>query len=395
MAIALLIANLHVAVFYVFFIFFLPYIAEYLIIRIREAHLIHKIYVHDLNDKIRRLSKKQGKEEKIKKLEEKLKKSDETFARFNEVQDRREKNPYKIKLVKRDAAKWLILIAVLCFAMGLLTPIGDEPYTHIFKLMAGNTTDSISEHQPLVLFGNNEAILVLVFILGILMFTDIKITLKDFFMLGGLIFLTFMSRRQMSLLVIVGVMSFTKLVADFIDKYDKDGTEEFSKLMLTWKGEILTIVIIVLVSYCYFKPKMDDEYIQKDTYPVDASNFILEEAEKGNIDLSTMKIFNDYNYGSYLLFRGIPVFIDSRADLYSPEFNEGCDIFSDYLDIANISTWYEDKFNEYGITHVITYQGAKLNLLLPRDENYKEIYSDDYFVLYERVKVDTRSNEER
>lgn len=184
MVIAWLIANLHVAVFYVFIIFFLPYIAEYLIIKIREAHLVHKIYVHDLNDKIKRLSKKQGKEEKIKKLEEKLKKADETFARFNEVQDKREKNPYKIKLVRRDAAKWLILIAVLCFAMGLLTPLGDEPYTHIFKLMSGNTTASISEHQPLVLFGNNGTILVLVLILGLLMFTDTKITLKDFFMLG-------------------------------------------------------------------------------------------------------------------------------------------------------------------------------------------------------------------
>lgn len=34
-----------------------------------------------------------------------------------------------------------------------------------------------------------------------------------------------------------------------------------------------------------------------------------------------MKIYNEYNYGSYLLFRGIPVFVDSRADLYTPQFN--------------------------------------------------------------------------
>lgn len=34
-----------------------------------------------------------------------------------------------------------------------------------------------------------------------------------------------------------------------------------------------------------------------------------------------MKLFNEYNYGSYLLYKGVPVFIDSRADLYAPEFN--------------------------------------------------------------------------
>ena len=37
--------------------------------------------------------------------------------------------------------------------------------------------------------------------------------------------------------------------------------------------------------------------------------------------MSSMRLFNEYNYGSYLLYEGIPVFIDSRADLYAPEFN--------------------------------------------------------------------------
>ena len=40
-----------------------------------------------------------------------------------------------------------------------------------------------------------------------------------------------------------------------------------------------------------------------------------------NLDVKNIKLFNEYNYGSYLLYKGIPVFIDSRADLYAPEFN--------------------------------------------------------------------------
>lgn len=107
-----------------------------------------------------------------------------------------------------------------------------------------------------------------------------------------------------------------------------------------------------------------------------------------------MRTYNDYNYGSYLLYRGIPVFIDSRADLYSPEFNEGCDIFSDYMNISSISTYYENKFNEYKITHVIVYKNSKLNMLISRDDNYKELYKDKNFVFYERLNIDTSSNEE-
>jgi hypothetical protein len=85
-----------------------------------------------------------------------------------------------------------------------------------------------------------------------------------------------------------------------------------------------------------------------------------------------------------LLYQGIPVFIDSRADLYSPEFNEGVDVFSDFLDISNIGLYYEEKFEEYDITHVMMYKNAKLNLFISRDLNYTKIYEDEYFVIYER-----------
>ena len=107
-----------------------------------------------------------------------------------------------------------------------------------------------------------------------------------------------------------------------------------------------------------------------------------------------MRIFNEYNYGSYLLYRGIPVFIDSRADLYTPEFNgtkdeegeyEGRDIFTDYINTTNISRYYENTFKEYDITHVLIRKNTKLNMLLSRDkEHYKELYSDDNFIFYER-----------
>ena len=88
-------------------------------------------------------------------------------------------------------------------------------------------------------------------------------------------------------------------------------------------------------SYYEAKDKFDDNYIDETAYPVQACDYII-----NNIDLGKARFYNEYNYGSYMLFRGIPVFIDSRADLYSPEFNgekneegeyDGRDIFSDYI----------------------------------------------------------------
>lgn len=393
MIIAALIANFHAAVFYVFFIFFLPYIAEYIVVCLRDSNFIYKFRIKSIKKKIEKYVKKEKPTEKVENLQNKLLVIEEKFEKYKTNARRREENPYKIKLVKRDAVKWLILVAVLCFAMGLLTPIGDEPYTHIIKLMSGDTTNSIAEHQPLVLKGHKGAITVLVLLLALLIFTDTKITLKDLFMISGLLILTFMARRQFSLLVSIGIFSFTKLLCDFVDKYDKNGTKEFTDLIISWQGKVITIVLIALISFCMYKDKMDDEYISTSSYPVSAADFILSEAEKENINLETMKLYNDYNYGSYLLFREIPVFIDSRADLYSPEFNDGCNIFDDYMTISSIGKYYEDGFNDYGITHVILYKNSKLNMFLSRDDNYKELYSDDNFIFYERLSANAESAE--
>jgi len=66
-------------------------------------------------------------------------------------------------------------------------------------------------------------------------------------------------------------------------------------------------------------------------------------------------LYNEYNYGSYILYQGVPVFIDSRADLYTPEFNgdKDKDIFTDALQIANVSKYYEDGFEKYDFTHLL------------------------------------------
>ena len=172
-------------------------------------------------------------------------------------------------------------------------------------------------------------------------------------------------------------------------KYDKDGTKKIMQGMTSLLGKVFTILLVILVSFMIYKGKMGDKFVNEKTYPVEAANYILE-----NLDLENMHLFNEYNYGSYLLYRGIPVFIDSRADLYAPEFNgtknkdgkyEGRDIFTDYINTSNGSKYYEDTFEKYDVTHVILRKNTKLKMLLSKDKNYNEIYQDDNFIIYERL----------
>ena len=383
--ISTLIANLHVATWPFFFILFLPYIAEYIISVVSDIVIYKKTKKLVIKHKMK-VAQKNNNIERIKELQIKLNELEEKNEKIKQKRKDTNKNSYKILLNKNDNVKFLIIVMVICAFTGLLTPTGDTPYTYLYKTMKGNTTENISEHQPLTLINNTEAICTLVILLAILTFTKTKIKLSDLFFVGGLCYLMFSSRRQFSMLVLIGSVVLGRLIVDMITRYSKNGLKDVDDVVKNNLVLVLLTILMGIFSYNSIKPVLDDKFVSEKSYPVSACDFILE-----NIDLSTAKFYNEYNYGSYMLFSGIPVFIDSRADLYAPEFsgNKDEDIFSDFINTSSISKYYEDTFEKYNITHVILGKKSKTNLIINKshDENYKEIYSDDNFVIYERLNA--------
>lgn len=383
--ISTLIANLHVATWPFFFILFLPYVAEYIISVVSDIVIYKKTKKLVIKHKMK-VAQKNNNIERIKELQIKLNELEEKNEKIKQKRKDTNKNSYKILLNKNDNVKFLIIVMVICAFTGLLSPTGDTPYTYLYKTMKGNTTENISEHQPLTLINNTEAICTLVILISILTFTKTKIKLSDLFFVGGLCYLMFTSRRQFSMLVLIGSVVLGRLVVDMITRYSKNGLKDVDDVVKNNLVLVLLTILMAIFSYNSIKPVLDDKFVSEKSYPVSACDFILE-----NIDLGTAKFYNEYNYGSYMLFRGIPVFIDSRADLYAPEFsgNKDEDIFSDFINTSSISKYYEDTFEKYNITHVILGKKSKTNLIINKshDENYKEIYSDDNFVIYERINA--------
>ena len=381
--IPILIANLHLAVFPFYFVLYLPYIAQYIIACFAETIIYRKTTVRQLKNKIKKLSKMENQEEKLSEAKKELKELEEKIDKIKIKRSKELQNPYKIKLNRNDNVKWLILIMIICLFTGLLTPLGTTPYTYLVKTMQGNTTQNINEHLPMTITNETEVICTLILFLAMLIFTKVKIRLSDLFMLGGLCYLMLASRRQITMFALVCSLIFNRLIMDLISQYTKIKLEDIMKKITSAIGIISISIIMLGFSYYMAKDKINDSYIDESTYPVQACDYIL-----NNIDLGQARFYNEYNYGSYMLYRGIPVFIDSRADLYAPEFSgKQDDIFMDFIETSNISKFYEDTFEKYKITHVITYKNSKMNMIITKtnDKKYKELYSDKYFVVYERI----------
>ena len=379
--IPIIISNVHSAVFPFYFVLFMPYIGEYIVALLSNFDVF--ILKHKVNKQQKVLTAYQEKPQE-EQNEEDLKKIKEDYQAITEKLEKlqlRKQNQesYKIIIEKNPTTKWLIVIAIICAFTGLLTPIGDMPYTYLTRIAEGNTTDSINEHLPMVLAENINFATLLAVTLILLMFTDTKMKLRDWFMLGGLIVLAITTRRQESMVYLIGMIVIAKIITYLFDKYDPEGTKKVLNAATSVCGIIIILALVLSLTLTMIKPKLNEEFVPARSYPMKAADYIIE-----NIDLETMRMYNDYNYGSYLLFRGIPVFIDSRSDLYTPEFNEGVDVFTDYINISNIRVEYEPKFKEYGITHVMVYDASRLNVFLKNDDNYTLLYSDDYFCIYER-----------
>ena len=156
-------------------------------------------------------------EEKVNKLKERL---DEIYI-SNEKRKkfRQEQEPYKIILTKNKNIKWLIVVMLICSLTGFLTPLKTTPYTYLYNTMQGHTTSNINEHLPLTLINDIPILCTIIIFLAVLTFTKTKIRLADLFMIGGLTYLMFSSKRQSTMFVLLGSLVLNRMISNTIEIY--------------------------------------------------------------------------------------------------------------------------------------------------------------------------------
>ena len=89
-------------------------------------------------------------------------------------------------------------------------------------------------------------------------------------------------------------------------------------------------------------------------------------------------MFNDFNWGGYLLFRFWPaqrVFIDSQSDFYGEEFTR------QYEQIFNGKKDWDAKLNQYNVSQIIVPRETGLALAAKQSTNWKIAYQDNITII--------------
>lgn len=259
------------------------------------------------------------------------------------------------KIGKNQIKKYLIC-GILSICAIAINPHGLKMITYPYinmgdKLMLENIMEWAGPN--LNDFGDIAAFAVIGMVVITMILSKKKISFIDFAVLGSFLFLGFKSVRFVPLLYIASTYVIFNMVEEFKIKVPN--------------VNFLVILSAIIICYGILTPKLIRNY-NKRPISSDAIQYIK--------DSNPKKLFNYYDYGGYLIYNDIKVFIDGRADMYS-KYN-----FKDAVDLQDRG--YDYLINGYDFDMFIIPHNIALNIHLSNNDKYTVVYQDDNTVIYEK-----------
>ena len=280
--------------------------------------------------------------------------------------------------------KYFCLVLIINILEGVLSPIGFSSYWVMFSALGGISKKMILELQPLT---NDSYSLYLItyFILFLYnyVFSKKKIKAHTLFLLVGLAIIGIISIRNLLLFYIIGAFSLGEVAQIFFDENSNLNINSTKKIILLQSFIIVTILVVFGIN---FKKNISFDYVDNTYYPVEATEYLLK-----NVNLSNYTLYNGFNYGSYLEYKGIKTFMDSRSEVYEKNYNN-TDILEDYSNLCyNYKKHldYKEFFDKYNIDLALIKKDSDeesfYNTQIKKDIHHclNTIYEDNYFMLCE------------
>ena len=270
--------------------------------------------------------------------------------------------------------KNIFLSLIIIVISGLISPYGSSIYSFFIKYLTTNGYKyfNISELQATVLIYFKYELFIIILLITGLYLKLLKISFKDFFLILGLFVFSLLSIRNGIYFLVIGMYVLIKSYIPMNLSIKK--IKKINKVIVGLCAIILLLIIniytLMSINYPNNKYKINEEY------PVEMVKYIKE-----NIDIDNIRLYNHFNFGSYLEYNDIPVFVDSRAEVYIKEFNGGYDIAKDYYNSTLIDQ-YENIFKKYKFNYALIFNNSNLKEYYKYNDNFKIVKEDDNFILY-------------
>jgi hypothetical protein len=143
---------------------------------------------------------------------------------------------------------------------------------------------------------------------------------------------------------------------------------------LSRKPAWLLLLLIIAVAGAYASVRFPEREPLRIITPARAVDYIKEhDGDK--------ILYNDYLFGGYLIFRGIPTFVDGRSDqLFGGGFLDGL-----YSSLEAPTAEFRRLLHKYRISLALVRPNSAETMRLDEATGWRRVYADDVAVVYERA----------
>lgn len=285
------------------------------------------------------------------------------------------------------------------YFLAMLLGIFINPYVYgiyLYTIRAMNEMhlqkQYINEWKITQIYDLKVSLSIIIFIVFIYIFGKVK--LKDILFSGSFLILALSSVRQILFLTILALPIVSPYIGiavnEFIGNYiNKNKIARFIKFKVKFfRGNLIKFLVIVSIeavlivpnviyTYDFFKDGMHIFKISESDCPVHAVEYINNHPE-----IKKSHLLSHYNDSQYLIFRGIPTFVDSRADLFLPSFNKNTNAFYDFMHAFIDLHDPQDLINKYDIKYILVNKSYTIYDMIKSYENLSVVYEDPDYCIF-------------
>ncbi len=271
-----------------------------------------------------------------------------------------------------SAPRWrgLALVLFLCLLAVLLNPNGYRMLLYPFDTLGSQAMQtyiqewaSPSFHRPeywpfaLLLLGGAAALIL----------SRRSVNLTDLLLFLGFGFAGLLSARHIPLFAVVAV----PVVSRALGRGRVSASRHPGMIFLNWA----ILLLLIFVAGLWITDVLEqDQQVEVARYPVAALDYIRSHG------LADRHIYNSYNWGGYLIWEGLPVFIDGRADVYGDAFMD------EYVLAYQLRGDWRVPLEKYGVDYVLIESRASFARLLEETSEWEGVYRDDVATVFVRRK---------
>ena len=164
---------------------------------------------------------------------------------------------------------------------------------------------------------------------------------------------------------------------------------------------ITFIVVLAVISTGWYATQKWPEFVENAeddsaTIPSAAMDYLDEYTAEHKVSKSSLNIYNTFNCGGYMEWRGYKVYMDQRPELWEPTITGKTNhYYQDYVDSQDSSQTSQQILDSNNFDFLIVPLNSKMDSKITLDQAYKKVVSGQGYTLYAKSSLGAKPEEEK